>query len=196
MTQFLTGTIAIAVGGDADFDDGSTPGTLIVEDGTGKPNANSYISLEEANAYFIGKRLYSSAWTASTDDVKKTALIMGSRVLDQEVIWKGYRRFEDSGLYWPRTDVYTTDGVLVDEDTVPRAVREATAEMAMYLLVSDKMSERSGIGLTRLKVDVVELEFDKYDKKDTVPSFIRRMIIDYGTVFSSGNVRFRKLIRT
>lgn len=54
------------------------------------PQANSYISLEEANQYFEN-RDNSANWTAATDDQKRQALIEGTRRVDAN-------RFKDEPL--------------------------------------------------------------------------------------------------
>ena len=53
------------------------PLTLIVEDGTGLADANSYASLEEADAYHEAS-LYATAWTAATEDNRNKALAMAT----------------------------------------------------------------------------------------------------------------------
>lgn len=53
--------------------------TLIKEDGTGKPDANTYADAADADAYFAG-HLYASAWTVATNDQKATALAMATRL--------------------------------------------------------------------------------------------------------------------
>lgn len=57
---------------------------LIVETGEGLPEATSYISLADANAYFIGKRLHSAAWTTALDATKEVALAQAAIWLDGE----------------------------------------------------------------------------------------------------------------
>ena len=168
--------------------------TIVVEDGTGLSNANSYISLADADAYFTN-RLGASAWYVASQEVKAQGLITASRLLDQEVIWRGDLAVTTSALRWPRNYVYNGEGVLLDNDSVPTAVKNATCELALWLMAEDRFVERSGIGLKRLKVDVIELEFDKYDKKDLIPNFIRRMLVEIGVVNSGQGVHTRKLTR-
>jgi hypothetical protein len=194
MNLDLTSTISIT--GTLEFLKISESSDLIVETGSGKPNANSYISLEEANSYFENKRLNSSSWTSTSDANKKIALKMATSVLDHEVQWKGEKRYTAGSLRWPRNWVYDDDGALLSNDYVPSTVREATAEMALWLLGQDRFTNRSGIGLKKLRVDVIELEFDKYDKVDLVPSFIRRMLIEFGDVHTSSGIKTQKLIRS
>lgn len=189
-------TSEISVGGTLEFLKVSESSDLIVETGTGKPNANSYISLEEADSYFAHKRLNSSTWTATSEANKKIALKMATSVLDHEVQWKGEKRFTNGSLRWPRNYAYDDDGDLIDNSSVPQTVREATAEMALWLLGQDRFTNRSGIGLKSLRVDVIQLEFDKYDKVDLVPAFIRRMLVEFGDVHTSSGVKTQKLIRS
>ncbi len=116
--------------------------TLIKEDGTGKADANAYADLADGNAYHDG-HLYASAWTAATDDQKAVALVMATRLIDAEYQFNGTRTTAGQSLQWPRAmcpepdNVHVPISVLlpipydyVQYDTVPKAVVQATCEMA------------------------------------------------------------------
>lgn len=169
--------------------------TITHEDGTGVVNANSYVSLTNADAY-AATVLDNSTWLSSSDEKRKQGLISATRILDHEVNWFGIKRFDSGALRWPRSNVFDDDGLPVAEDSVPVPIQNATVELAMWLIQGGKLVERSGIGLKRLVVDVIELDFDKQDKRDLIPGYIRRMLVEYGSVFSHDNIRYRKLVRT
>jgi len=61
---------------------------LIVEDGTVVQNANSYVTLAEADAYF-SERSDADEWAALDDDVKTQKLIDGADYLNSVYRWKG-----------------------------------------------------------------------------------------------------------
>lgn len=100
---------------------------MTVEDGTGLEDANSYVSLEEANEY---NALRGNTWTG-TDSEKEAALIRATSYLDGTYgsVWPGYRSSSHQALDWPRTDAYDKDGYLLDG--VPTAVAVATIEAAV-----------------------------------------------------------------
>jgi len=108
---------------------------LIVEDGTGKTDADSYISQADATTY-IGKYTGSTTWAGATSDNKDAALRRAAQYLDLAYgdKWKGQRKTEDQSLDWPRYNVLDRDGFYVDSDSVPVAVKNAQCEMAVEIL--------------------------------------------------------------
>lgn len=158
--------------------------TLIVEDGSSLINSNSYATATETTTYFEG-HLFASKWTAST--TKDEALVHATRLLDAHIIWKGTVADHDQALGWPRFGVLTKDNILIDGDVVPPALKNATAELALILLDGDRSGDKDGVGLKSLKVDVIELEFDKGDKKSVIPSVAFDLINDLGFIESVDN---------
>ena len=93
---------------------------LIVEDGTGLPNAEAYISVADADSYFAKRG--NSAWSALTVDAKEVALRLGADYMAAVYgpRWCGERLTDTQALDWPR-----------DEQGVPEAVKRANAELAV-----------------------------------------------------------------
>ena len=102
---------------------------FIVEDGTGLPDANAYISIAYVTDYFSPSQL--SRWTLLTLDQQEVAIIISSQFIDLSYSWIGERGSYEQGLNWPRTGVslYGTDIT-----GVPNQVKKATAE-AVWLLI-------------------------------------------------------------
>lgn len=63
-------------------------------------NANSYISLLEANQYFLDRQ-ESSDWTSATDDTKKQALIEATKLVDN-FRYAGEKYYDYQNLMFPR----------------------------------------------------------------------------------------------
>src|SRR6185436_6166277 len=74
---------------------------LIKEDGTGKVDANAYANAADGDSYHDG-HLYASAWTAATTGNKEKALVLATRLIDAQVQFNGFRRFNAQALQWPR----------------------------------------------------------------------------------------------
>jgi len=134
--------------------------TLIKEDGTGNADANSYADVADANAYYAA-HLYATAWTAATDDQKAVALVMATRLIDAEFQFNGTRTTAGQacngrGRCAPsRTTSMCPISVLlpipydyVEYDKVPKAVIQATCEMARELLIADRTVVPAGEGLS------------------------------------------------
>ena len=124
-------------------EDGPPPegATLVVEDGTGLASANSYISLADANSYLEGLR-NPEAWTEASDATKEQALRVATSYLDDKYgdQWVGIRNGRTQALDWPRSLAYDLDGYAIDNDEVPKRLKNATAEMALrYIVAPDEL---------------------------------------------------------
>jgi hypothetical protein len=158
--------------------------TIVVEDGTGLTNANSYCSLVDANTYNLGNVYYSDYWDALDDDVRENHLIKASEYLDIYVDWFGTRVYETSGLRWPRSGVIDLDGNAIDDGIIPVNLAKATAEMAYFLSKEDRFAEPDTKGISQLKVDVIELVFDKTDRKGAFPPNVLALLRSLGSVIT------------
>ena len=105
---------------------------LIVEDGTGKSDAESYLSVADADTYHT-KHGDSSDWSGASTAEKEEALRMATQYLDAtyNALWIGTRANETQVLDWPRSDAEDTDGFVIASDTLPKAIEDATAEAAV-----------------------------------------------------------------
>ncbi len=101
---------------------------LVLEDGTGLANANSYASEATLGTYADDRGL-----TLASGDAE-AALIRASQWLDSTYRsrFQGYRvRERAQALEWPRFSVYDASGFLVDSDSVPVEIVSATCEAAI-----------------------------------------------------------------
>ena len=93
-------------------------------------NANSYVTLTEANTYFETVP-DSSTWTNKTDDQKNRALISATRWIDSFVYY-GDRCDDGQALKFPRNN-YQVDGVELACTTIPNGIKYAQYELARAL---------------------------------------------------------------
>ena len=93
-------------------------------------NANSYVTLTEANSYFETVP-DSSTWTDKTDDQKNRSLISATRWIDT-FVFQGDRCDEDQALKFPRTN-YQVDGVELACSAIPQNIKYAQFELARAL---------------------------------------------------------------
>lgn len=135
---------------------------IIVEDGTIVTDANSYVSLAEADAY-AADALSPADWDAKTDAEKESLLVATTRWLDQNARWKGHKvdRTAVNNLRWPRAGVYDRDELPIAEDVIPEQLRQAVMELAMFLAVADNNPTRisDNQGIEEITVDVITLRF-------------------------------------
>ena len=161
---------------------------FIVEDGTAKTDANSYVSEAYASTYFDG-HIYASAWVAAASTVQKNALITATRLLDEWINWDGYRATEDQALRFPRYDIIDRDGYAIDSNIVPEFVKRAVCEEALALLQSNLMAEPDTKGYSELRAGSLSMKIDKQDRDNTgaLPDQVLAIIEFYGQVRRRGS---------
>lgn len=102
---------------------------LTVENGAGKPDAESYASVTEADDY-VDMWSGDQAWTDASTTDKERALRKGTRFVDTHR-FLGHRLTDAQALDWPRDEVGIVDGQYVHPGTIPTPVKEATFEAAL-----------------------------------------------------------------
>lgn len=104
--------------------------TFVVEDGSGLADANSYLSVADADDYWSDHGA-PAAWSGTTSE-KETALRLASQYLDARYgkRWIGCRWSREQGLDWPRASVLV-DGFLWPVADIHPNVLVATAELAL-----------------------------------------------------------------
>jgi hypothetical protein len=153
---------------------------LVVEDGTGKSDAESYISVADADTYFSNRG--DATWAALETADKEQALRKGADYLEQAYRsrWKGGRFKNTQALSWPREyarrDEFVNDTFLYEvyypSDEVPTEVARANAIMALKS-VSGELAEDLTQSVKREKVDVLEVEYSEYS-----PQYTRYRAVD------------------
>ena len=136
---------------------------LVVEDGSGLTNADSYLSLADADTYWAAHGT-PAAWTGATTDEKEAGLRLGTQFLDIRFLlrWKGTRWKWDQALDWPRHSVIDEDGFSLQVSPLPRQLKDATPEAALRsiedtILIPDTQAS-SGIIMQRDHVGTLETE--------------------------------------
>lgn len=121
-------------------------------------NADSYISLTDANTYF-SSTLKEESWTAYTTAQKEAALRLATRHLDAED-WKGERSYtrEANSLRLPRRNLYDRDGELISSTVVPPEIQIATCELALEML-DVNLGEGDPQVLEKLEVGSIALTY-------------------------------------
>jgi len=159
--------------------------TLIKEDGTGKVDANAYANAADGDAYHDG-HLYASAWTAATLGNKEKALVMATRLIDAEYQFNGVKAHEEQALQWPREDCRNPDGEeALASDAVPRAVVDATCELARELLIADRTAAPPGEGLKYENTGTTQTGYDKSDTRPVISHVAQALLAKLGALLKS-----------
>jgi hypothetical protein len=150
---------------------------LVVEDGTGLSNADSYLSEADADTYHTDHG-NPTKWSNATTAQKEEALRLATQYLDATYNgrWRGRRNLIDQALDWPRLDVYDRDGFLLPSDELPAALEHATAEMALRYrelgssLIPD-LSEPGDIRRERVRVGTIEEDIEYIGGKSQMVTY-------------------------
>ena len=138
-------------------------------------SANSYVTLAEAEAYFVG-RSGTTSWDNETTDNKNRALVTATNRLEQ-VDYHGTPTDSSQRLKWPRVGTYDLDGRYHDQDTIPRPIQEATYEVALALVNGDLELKDSGLeGFRSTKVGPLAVEPYHGYEAGSLPRQVRRLL--------------------
>lgn len=154
---------------------------LIVEDGTGKADAESYISVADATAYHAARG--NAAWAAlASDTVREQALRAATDYMLQSYRyrWAGTRKSATEAIDWPRIDVPRLDTTqsqyslqsYYDAASVPTEVARACAVLALKASAGELAPDVGRI-TSREKVDVIEVTY-----QEGAAPFVRYRAVD------------------
>lgn len=163
----------------------------------GGANANSYVSVADADDFFAA-HLESSFWAIPTAK-KQAVLVQATNRIDREKFGGQLTQRNTQRLQFPRSYVLSRDTVMVNPDfndaynayyfrnptTIPLEVKQATCEMALYLLkrasgeftVDDNDLET----LTNYKVGPLDLAIKDGIKADRLPTTVQQYLVALGS---------------
>lgn len=107
---------------------------IIVEDGSGKNDAVSYIDATFFSDHHTARGRDLSEWNTAAIEA---ACVKATDYVDQRfgLRFRGDRQLKDQALQWPRLDAYDDDGFAFSGlDTIPRDLKKAVAEYARIVL--------------------------------------------------------------
>lgn len=116
------------------------PIMFIVEDGAGVENANSLVSLEFADAFHAAR--LNTSWANLDENTRKANLIKGSDYFMSTYCRRlpGCRKTADQTFHFPASGAYYTDGFPIADDTVPKEVQRAVAELGLLSSQNDLLA--------------------------------------------------------
>jgi hypothetical protein len=110
--------------------------TVVIEDGTGKPDANVYVDTTTVDA---GSPFFpNTKWLLLTTGQKETNLVAVTEYLDELIVWLGVRLLPTQGLEWPRFGVYEMAAPDADHpdgkypvEGVPAEIKQSDIDLAL-----------------------------------------------------------------
>lgn len=124
--------------------------TIVVEDGTGKTNSNSYVSEADFGAYATDRGITVSGTAA-------VLLIQAMDYIEQQP-YKGIKGTDEQALQWPRYGVYV-DSYYVGETVIPQLLKDALCEVALGIDAGNNPLASVDRTTKREKVGDIEVEY-------------------------------------
>lgn len=169
----------------------------IIDASVGGVASNSYATAVEATTYFSERLPLTPPWEDA--DNPEAALIMATRVLDamampgktfipasggapahfrQRPQWTGAPASTTQRLAWPRTGMYDANGNAIASTVLPRALKEALAELAGQLVVADTTLDNdvSVKGITSIRAGSVSLSFKDSIAAKVIPDAVLNLM--------------------
>lgn len=110
---------------------------IIVEDGTGLDDANSYVSLGDVETLAKGMGQGTggglSAWFGFTTEIRSLLIIQATAYLDRRIRFYGLTRSATQALQWPRTKNFDQNGRPILPGTIPLQLKKAQALLVLFL---------------------------------------------------------------
>lgn len=140
---------------------------LIVENGSGLPNANSYCDLDYALEYCTMKGY--TSWQSLSETEQKVFIIRGTEFVDNFYNWRGRKGTGGQALSFPRIDLYDDDQYLIHG--IPEKLKKACLEAAFLNSASGSdtlftTKDENG-AIKRQKVDSLEVEYFSNQQNET-----------------------------
>lgn len=150
---------------------------------------NSYVSTEEADAYFADRPRRAALWIAASPAEKTEALLYATEKLEQRR-WRGTPMSNLQSLHWPAR-YYDSNGTFYAD--TPLAIRHATFELALaHLEDSLATAPEPGPAIASVEVGPIAVRFGGDLKPvERVNPWVERLIAPW----ISGSVAGRRLVR-
>lgn len=152
---------------------------MIVEDGTGLNNANSYVESGYADDYFSVRS--NDFWSNLEEEKKESCLIRATDYIDSAFKWLGTKKTQEQALKFPRKDLIDTDGYSVDD--IPNVLKMAVCECALLISKGTEMFKKQSDkgAVTSETIGALSFSYDASQK------------IKDSSVYDSINLRLRGL---
>jgi hypothetical protein len=166
---------------------------MLIETGLGDPNATSYASTADADAYLAARGL-DAAWVDLTPTEKEQLLQRACDYMAQSYRsnWRGYRANSQQALDWPRQGVQLFDlptAAQIPYDVIPVEVKNAQIELAVRAIDGPLLSDLSR-GVLAESVGAVSVTYDRTSPQQTrfigVDAMLAHLFRSHGVMVQLG----------
>ena len=134
--------------------------SITIDATVGGADANSYVSIAEADAYFEAVLTFTDSWSALDTDKKSARLVAAQRAIDR-FNFRSEREDEDQALKFPLAMQENDD--VWPETEIPQPVKDAQCEMVIFQFnEADSSTGQASRDVNKVRVEgAVSVEFDR-----------------------------------
>jgi len=145
---------------------------LVIEDGQGLSNSESYVDVDYVNAYFLKRG--NTEWDSITN--KESRIVLAMDFIENNYTYIGTKLVSTQSLSFPR---------LINGETVyPIAIKNALCELALKANSGDLLQD-TGKTTIREKVGTLEVEYDANQDDLTSYNYVNKLLAPYLVSISS-----------
>ena len=139
---------------------------LIIENGQGLSNAESYVDVDYVDAYFLKRG--NTEWDSITN--KESRIVLAMDYIENNYTYIGTELVSTQNLSFPR---------LINGETVyPIAIKNALCELALKANNGDLLQD-TGKTTIREKVGTLEVEYDPNQDDLTSYNYVNKLLAPY-----------------
>lgn len=170
----------------------------------GGASSNSYVSVADADA-ILANSLDAGVWndtsTVLATEIKESALITATRILDMNFEWDGTiadSDIIDQALRWPRDNATDQDNREIPSTIIPTQLQVATSLFANYIQLQDGYKSEINT-LNKVKVGSISVDFNTSNGDSVVPRYVIEELRGIGNFIGKTGgqeIAVAKLVRT
>lgn len=139
---------------------------LVIEDGSGMSNGESYIDVAFADAYFLKRGI--TEWAGLTN--KESLIIRAMDYIENNYTYQGIKLISTQALQFPR--------VICGETVYPIALKNAVCELALKSNEEDLLADTDKTTI-REKVGTLEVEYDPNQDNIKSYNYVNKLLVPY-----------------
>lgn len=156
---------------------------MIIEDGTGLTDSNSYVSVVFADNYFSVRGI--SKWLELEEDKKEQLLIRATDYIDSTFQWYGKKLNQEQSLRFPRENLFDYEGNEIKN--IPTCLKQAVCEASLLLADGNELFQTSESNGNVVSETIGQLSFTySKDNKESITSI---------SLYDSINTKLRGLFK-
>ena len=139
---------------------------LVIEDGSGMSNSESYIDVTFADAYFLKRGI--TQWAGLTN--KESLIIRAMDYIENNYTYQGTKLVSTQSLQFPR--------LICGETVYPIALKNAVCELALKSNEEDLLADTDKTTI-REKVGTLEVEYDPNQDNIKSYNYVNKLLAPY-----------------